>query len=280
MEPAVQRRLAEILHTSDEGVRLAEAALWVAKVHYPDLDVNEYLRQLDQWGQAVRARLAEQPSAEELVLALNGFLFEELGFDGNLEAYYDPRNSYLNEVMDRRLGIPITLSVVYLDVGRSIGLPLEGVAFPGHFLVKFAVEQGEVVLDPFSHGVSLTEENLDELLGRLELERPVPTPSLAELLSTADARDVLARMLRNLKGIYLHQGDRQRALAVTDLLVAVRPDQGRELRDRAALYQQLECFAPALADYQRYLDLVPEAEDAEDVRGRIIDLQRCTRALH
>ncbi|HKJ07657.1 MAG TPA: tetratricopeptide repeat protein, partial [Gammaproteobacteria bacterium] len=259
---------------------VAEAALWVAKSEYPSLDVTAYLRCLDRWGAEVRSRLPDQPTAEQIVLTLNEFLFEELGFDGDMDSYYDPRNSYLNEVMDRRLGIPITLSILYLDVGCSAGLPLEGVSFPGHFLVKFSVQQGEVVLDPFSQGVSLEEADLEELLARAEVNLHAARPSLTQLLVGADPRDILVRMLRNLKGIYLHQKNLHKTLHMMDLIVAVRPDTPFEYRDRARVYQELECFGAALADYRHYLELSPRADDAEEIRGRVIELQRRKQVLH
>ncbi|MGA7799576.1 MAG: tetratricopeptide repeat protein [Gammaproteobacteria bacterium] len=274
------QRLTDLLTTSNRDVRIAEAALWVAKSQYPSLDVAAYLQRLDRWGAEVRARLPEQPTAEQIVLTLNEYLFGELGFQGNMDSYYDPRNSYLNEVMDRRLGIPITLAIVYLDVGCRAGLPLEGVSFPGHFLVKFSVQQGEVVLDPFSQGVSLEESDLEELLVRAEVNVHAVRPSLTQLLVGAGARDVLVRMLRNLKGIYLHQKELHKTLAMMDLIVAVRPDTPFEYRDRARVYQELECFGAALADYRRYLELSPRAEDAEDIRSRVIELQRRKQVLH
>ncbi|MEJ2644966.1 MAG: tetratricopeptide repeat protein [Gammaproteobacteria bacterium] len=274
------RRIKNLLAAPGHEVRVAEVALWLAKSQYPSLDVQAYLGRLDSWAAEVRARLPSQPTAEQIVLTLNEYLFEELGFEGDMDSYYDPRNSYLNEVMDRRLGIPITLSIVYLDVGCKAGLPLEGVSFPGHFLVKFSVQQGEVVLDPFSRGVSLEEADLEELLTRAEVSLHAARSSLTQLLAGADVRDVLVRMLRNLKGVYLHKKDLHKTLHMMDLIVAVRPDTPFEYRDRGRVYQELECFGAALADYRHYLELSPRADDAEEIRGRIIELQRRKQVLH
>ncbi|MEJ2688196.1 MAG: tetratricopeptide repeat protein [Gammaproteobacteria bacterium] len=240
-ESTVQR-LKELLAAPDREVRVAEAALWVAKSEYPSLDVTAYLRRLDRWGAEVRSRLPVQPTAEQIVLTLNEFLFEELGC--------------------------------------SAGLPLEGVSFPGHFLVKFSVLQGEVVLDPFSQGVSLEEADLEELLARAEVNLHAGRPSLTQLLVGADPRDILVRMLRNLKGIYLHQKNLHKTLHMMDLIVAVRPDTPFEYRDRGRVYQELECFGAALADYRHYLELSPRADDVEEVRGRVIELQRRKQVLH
>lgn len=274
------QRLTELLSRGNGELRLAEAALWIARSQYPTLDVAAYLARLDQWGTELMARLPRQPTAEQIVFTLNEYLFDELGFRGDMDSYYDPRNSYLNEVMDRRLGIPITLAIVYLDIGCQAGLPLEGVSFPGYFLVKFSVQQGEVVLDPFSYGISLEESDLEDLLARAEVNMRNVGPSLTQLLAGAGTREVLARMLRNLKGIYLRQKDLEKALGVMNLIVAVRPDTPFEYRDRARVYQELECFGAALQDYQRYLGFVPRADDAEEIRGRIIDLQRRKQVLH
>jgi regulator of sirC expression with transglutaminase-like and TPR domain len=277
---SIVQRIKDLLAAPGHEVRVAEVALWLAKSQYPSLDVQAYLGRLDSWAAEVRARLPSQPTAEQIVLTLNEYLFEELGFEGDMDSYYDPRNSYLNEVMDRRLGIPITLSIVYLDVGCKAGLPLEGVSFPGHFLVKFSVQQGEVVLDPFSRGVSLEEADLEELLTRAEVSLHAARSSLTQLLAGADVRDVLVRMLRNLKGVYLHKKDLHKTLHMMDLIVAVRPDTPFEYRDRGRVYQELECFGAALADYRHYLELSPRADDAEEIRGRIIELQRRKQVLH
>lgn len=274
------QRLRELLTGANGELRLAEAALWIAKSQYPSLDVAAYLARLDQWGAELMARLPRHATAEQIVFALNDYLFDELGFRGDMDTYYDPRNSYLNEVMDRRLGIPITLAIIYLDIGCQAGLPLEGVLFPGYFLVKFSVKQGEVVLDPFAYGISLAEADLEDLLAQAEVTMHSAEPSLTQLLAGAGAREVLARMLRNLKVIYLRQKDLEKALGVMNLMVAVGPDTPFEYRDRARVYQELECFGAALQDYQRYLGFVPRADDAEEIRGRIIDLQRRKRVLH
>ena len=148
---------------SDE-ISLAEGALLIAAEEYEDLDVAEYLQRIDAMGAALRQRLREDISTSDALVALNRYIFEELGFSGNADDYYDPRNSYLNDVIERKLGIPITLSVVYIEIGRRIGLPLQGVSFPSHFLVTCALRDGTVVLDPFAGGASLGLEDLQERL--------------------------------------------------------------------------------------------------------------------
>ncbi|UCH53918.1 MAG: transglutaminase family protein, partial [Pseudomonadota bacterium] len=158
-------RLQQLILSAGGEFDLAEAALLLAKDEYPALDVGAYLARLDRLGADLRARIPENSPLEQTILALNAFLFEEHGFLGNTDNYYDPRNSFLNEVLDRKLGIPITLSIIYMEIGRRVGLPVEGVSFPGHFLVKFGTDHGDLVIDPFAGGIPLSEE---DLLDRLE----------------------------------------------------------------------------------------------------------------
>jgi regulator of sirC expression with transglutaminase-like and TPR domain len=280
MSETPDKRLARLLRAPDEEVNLAEAALLVAAHEYPDLDIAGYLRRLDEMGAAVRARLLPNAEPAALVAELNDFLFAKEGFAGNLQDYYDPRNSYLNEVLDRRLGIPITLSVLYIEVGRRAGLPLEGVSFPGHFLVKFRVPGGEVVLDPFAGGVSLTEEELESRIEQVYGEQAAARMPVQRFLVAARKRDILARMLRNLKSIYMHQGKWEKALVILDRLLLIDPDEATEWRDRGQVYERLECFRFAQADYQRYLEMHPEADDADDIHRRIVSLQHLAGQLH
>lgn len=275
------RQIKQLVECPEEDIDLAEAALCIARLEYPELDVPAYLERLDRLADDLGRQLPAQSSSVDKIFALNHFLFAEQGFSGNLDEYYDPRNSFLNEVLDRKLGIPITLSILYLEIGRRIGLPLEGVSFPGHFLVKLPVDGGDIVLDPFAGGVSLSEEDLENQLEALYGGHPQPaSPPLNLLLSSAGKREILLRMLRNLKGIYLGERHLYKALDVAETILALAPTASGELRDRGMLYDQLECFRPALADYQRYLDLEPEAADAESIRARVIELQDAVVHLH
>src|SRR5690606_36981665 len=183
----------------DEDVSLAEGVLWIAASEYPDLAVDDDLARLHEMAAKLRGRLRADVATAEKLLALNHYLFDELGFSGNNDDYYDPRNSFLNEVLERRLGIPITLGVVYIEIGRRIGLGLHGVSFPGHFLVKCALRDGVVVLDPYSGGVSLGVEELQQRLRAAGSTADVDDALLSHLLSAASNKEVLARMLRNLK---------------------------------------------------------------------------------
>ena len=273
-------RLQELMGRADEHIDLAEAALVVAAEEYPDLDISAYLARLDELAETLRRRLEPGLPVQEKLAALNRFMFEEQGFRPNPADYYDPRNSFLNDVLDRRLGIPLTLSIVYIEIGRRLRLPLAGVSFPGHFLVKCAVSGGVVILDPYSGGISLSLADLGE---RMKLLKGTAAPSeeqLAAMLGSAGPRDVLLRMLRNLRAIYLNRGDLQRALSCSDRIVLVAPDAAEELRERASLYLELECFQAAMTDFERYLELEADAADAEEVREQLVELRRSAPKLN
>jgi regulator of sirC expression with transglutaminase-like and TPR domain len=273
-------RWKEIAAGPEEDVDLAEAALVVAAHEYRGLDVPAYLARIDEMAAVLRGRLRQDIGTTERILALNHFLFNELGFSGNISDYYDPRNSLLNDVMDRRLGIPITLSIIYLEIGRRIGLGLHGVSFPGHFLVKCTVRDGVVVLDPYARGGA---RGLDDLQQRLRALRGgvEATPEVVRrMLAVAGKKDILARMLRNLKAVYLERRDPQRALAAADLVIELEPRAAEEYRDRARIYLDLECFRAALSDLRSYLMLKPGAEDAAVVRRSVAELQRIAAGLN
>ncbi|MBI3796703.1 MAG: tetratricopeptide repeat protein [Deltaproteobacteria bacterium] len=266
MLPSVRERFAQLVSGPEEELDLAEAALLIAQEEQPDLDITVYLRRLDEVATAARARLPQAPEPRDLIHSLNVQLFHEEGLAGNESEYYDPRNSFLNEVLDRKRGIPITLSVIYLEVGRRLGLPLVGVGFPGHFLVKYTGADGERVLDPFAGGATLTLEELAQKLRRMYGDANPFLGQIPQLLVPASKKDILVRMLHNLKGIYLQANDFARALAAIDRILLVAPDLVMEVRDRGAVHQRLGHLQGALQDFRRYLELVPDAEDAEAVR--------------
>jgi regulator of sirC expression with transglutaminase-like and TPR domain len=271
-------RFAELL-TRDQ-FNLAEACLMLAEDEYPDVDAARCLDQLEAMAATVRGRLAGDAFPEQRVAVLNHYLFEELQFSGNVDAYYDPRNSYLNEVLERRTGIPITLSIVYLEVGRRVGLRLQGVSFPGHFLVKLRLARGQLVLDPFRGG---TPQSLEDLRGRLAQLMPETRTAgidVSELLETATPRQIVARVLRNLKSIYLQAERYPQALAVMNRMLLVVPESAEELRDRGLVYEKLQCSRAALADLANYVRRAPDAPDATEMRGRIVELRAACARLH
>lgn len=265
-------RFRALVNRPDEAINLAEAALAIAQQEYSDLEPRRYLDMLGAMALEVSRSLKPVTAVGERIEALNAYLFGAAGFRGNNTEYYDPRNSFLSQVLERRTGIPITLSVVYLEVGWRLGIPLEGVPFPGHFLVKCEVPEGLAVLDPFDGGCQVA---LEELRRRLTLVwgRAVTTDEVfAQLAATATRRDILVRMLRNLKAIYVNRPDDTAALAVVERILALRPDDPAELRDRGMIYENLECFRAAQADLERYLLLAPQAPDADMVRRRLKDV--------
>jgi regulator of sirC expression with transglutaminase-like and TPR domain len=263
---SARERFTQLVSGSEEELDLAEAALLIAQEEHPDMDVAAYLRRLDGLAAAVRARLPQAPEPTDIIDNLNIQLFREEGLTGNESEYYDPRNSFLNEVLDRKRGIPITLSVIYLEVGRRLGLPLVGVGFPGHFLVKYSGADGEMVLDPFAGGATLSREDLVQRLRRMYGDANPFLAQIPQLLAPASKKEILVRILRNLKGIYLQKNDFARALAASDRILLVAPDLATEVRDRGAVHQRLGHLQAAQQDLRRYLQMVPDAEDAEAVR--------------
>lgn len=255
------------MQSRGDGLRIAEAALWIAAESSPELPVEDTLVRIDALGAAAARACAGAFTPAERVEALAGF-FRAAGFRGNREDYYDPRNSYLHEVLARRTGIPITLAILYIEVARTLGWPLQGVSFPGHFLVKHPVEitpagaPGEIVLDPFS------SEVLDETAYRSLFERALGprVPFDRRWLRAATAREILARLLGNLKQIHVERGELEAALACCDRILFLFPDSPGELRDRGVVHHRLECFGAARADYARFLALAPNDPAADAVR--------------
>ena len=231
----------------------------------------------------LRQRLRRDITTTETIIALNHYLFDELGFSGNAADYYDPRNSYLNEVIERKTGIPITMSILYMELGRRIGLPLEGVSFPGHFLVRLRLRGGMLVLDPFSGGAPQSEEELRSRVKRVipdgvADDLPAAELPLDQFLEPATNRQILSRVLRNLKAIYRDSDKPERMLDVLNRMLLVTPDASAELRDRGYVYQRLECYRAAFKDLTDYAEREPDAPDLDEVRPRLMELSAlCSR---
>lgn len=258
-------RFARLVAGPKREFDLAEAALLIAAEDDPRCDVARGLRLLDEWGREGAARLGGERGAARLA-AFNAFMFEELGFAGNRQNYYDPRNSLLNQVLERRTGIPITLSIVYCEVGRRAGLAAQGIGFPGHFLVRVGDESDQdTLIDPFN-GAVVDEENCQELLDNMYGGQ---VPLGAEHLRPATAREIIIRLLRNLKGIYSQAHLHRRALAVVERILLLSPQDFDERRDRGALLVQLGRYAEAVTDLKTYLNFSPGAPDAEAVREQL-----------
>lgn len=239
-------------------IDLAVAALYIAQDEYPDLEVAQYLTVLDHMAAAVGDRLPAVHYPLRILQTLNQYLFEELGFAGNQLEYYDPRNSFLNQVIDRRTGIPITLALVYLEVARRINFPMVGVGFPGHFLIRPDREDMEIHVDPFHRGEILfpqdCQERLSQIFGPGVELRPI-------YFQAVTPQQFLVRMLTNLKQLYLHQNRLEKCLNMSEMLLLVEPSASQELRDRAILYYQVGRWSEAYRDLQSYLNHHPTAED-------------------
>ena len=262
-------RFARLVAGPAREFDLAEAALLVAAEDDPRCDVARCLKLLDEWGREGGARLGGESGADRIA-AFNAFIFEELGFAGNRQDYYDPRNSFLNQVLERRTGIPITLSIVYCEVGRRAGLVAQGVGFPGHFLVRVGGESEQSrLVDPFN-GVVIGEENCQELLDNMYGGQ---VPLRAEHLRPATAREIIIRLLRNLKGIYSEAHLHRRALAVVERILLLAPQAFDERRDRGALLVRFGRYAEAVTDLKTYLNFSPGAPDAEAVREQLKKMQ-------
>lgn len=267
----VTRALEAILALPDEAIDLAQAALLIAREEYPHLEVGHYLSVLEGMAATARARLRGGEGPASRIAHLNQLLFGDLGFRGNLEHYDDPRNSFLNDVLDRRVGIPISLSAIYLEVGRRCGVPLAGVPFPGHFLVRYAgPEPIEILIDPFHRGRLLTRDDCRVLLRERFGDR---VPFRPEILRRARNREILERMLANLRLVYEKESDFHRALRAQRSLVRLRPDSPVHLRDRGLLHVRVALFQEAADDLDRYLRLAPAASDAAAVRRQTARLR-------
>lgn len=263
--PDAVRKFAHYLKRSEEEMFLDEAALLLARTEYPALDVGAQLAQLDSL--AARADCDPRQPPHANIAGLNRLLFDEEEFVGDEEGYDDPRNSYLNDVLDRKKGIPITLSLIYQEVARRRRLPIVGVGFPGHFLVKYIARSGDILLDPYHRGMVLNrrdcEEKLKEHFGEEAELRP-------EYLAASTTKQILARMLNNLKGSYFRRKDFHKVLMMVGMALAIDPDSRQEIHDRGMVYYLMRQYPEALADLQSYLRLAP-AEDPQikDVKSMI-----------
>jgi regulator of sirC expression with transglutaminase-like and TPR domain len=260
---------------AEPEIDLALGALEIARVEHPDLVAPRERQRLD-----VLARRSGAGSVGDSVKALHRlreFLFEEEGFSGNGNDYYDPRNSCLNDVLDRRLGIPITLSVLMMEVGRRVGLHILGVGLPGHFVVRADVGPDPVLLDPFDGGAVLTPERAAEVVARALGRR---APMTEQHLVPVTKRQILTRMLMNLKSIYTQRHEWTKALAVYDRLLILDGSATAHFRDRGAVHVRLGHLQKGLSDWERYLTRCPKAEDADAVRHQLRQVRQRLAALN
>ncbi len=262
----------------DERIDLVRAALTIAQAEYTNIEIDAYRGQIEDLARRVKRLVPDLGDPSESIAALNRVLFEEEGFRGNGEDYYDPRNSFLNDVLERKLGIPITLAVVYMEVAHRVGFPLVGVGMPGHFLLKhYDVEGCEILIDPFNRGSILTAKDcqraLDEIYGG-------QMPLQPEFLMAVSRRQVLVRMLNNLKSIYLSVRNFRKALPIVDLILAIYPRSPEDVKQRALLRWSLGQTRGALADLDDYLKMSPDASDADEIRQTAASLRRMMATMN
>ena len=264
------REFAELTGRSGGRVDLARAALAIARWEYPGLDVDAYLERLDALARGVDgARRSTDPVGR--LHRLREYLFVEQGFAGNREDYYDPRNSFLNDVLDRRQGIPITLSLVLMEVGKRLGLAVEGIGLPGHFIAGARLGDSQILLDPFNAGALLTHEACEELVGRALGRKVALKP---ENFAAVTRRQFLGRMLANLKGIYWQREAWDRVVGVIDRLLVLDPKAAGEWRDRGLAWSNMGEVRRGLVDWERYLTEFPNAADHEAVKGHLRKARR------
>jgi len=268
---------ARAVEGSERGLDLARAALLVAAEADPNVDIDHEMHTLDSWAAELRGRLDPGWNNLQKLARLRNYVFEELGFRGDSQDYFSPSNSLLHEVMERRLGVPLTLSIIFMELGWRIGIPFEGVGFPGHFLVRLKGEPRDLVLDPFNHARTMHEEDCRRLLdevtgGRIAFD--------GRLLASVSKRDILTRLLRNLKGAYLRSNQDEGALAAVERLLLLDPSDQDEVRDRGLLLFRLQRFGPALHALETYLAARAEAPDRDAITQHVATLRHLIASLN
>lgn len=279
----------------DDEIDLTRAALLISRTRYPDLDIEAYAARIDSLARRVAglvpvsisqsvSNAAPNLDPGQTISALNFVLFGELGLRGNRNDYYDPRNSFLNDVLDRGLGIPITLSVVYLEVASRIGFPVAGIGMPGHFLLKYRPPTDtdsngghEVLIDCFNQGDTLSPEDCQQRLNEIYSGEMNLRP---EFLHPVNRRQILARMLNNLKTVYLSTRDFRKALIIADLMLVIRPHSADDVKQRALLRYSMELHNLAAEDLEEYLRISPAASDAGEVREMSLSIRRMLASMN
>lgn len=267
---SLRQRFAAEVGRSDQDINLALAILMVAREEYPQLSEDRYLGHLDVLAEETRDRLDDETAPLLVLQELLDTLYVRHGFRGNREAYYDPRNCFLNDVLDRRLGIPLTLGVVLLEVAWRLGLPLEGVNFPGHFLVRFKGDAVDLLIDPYDRGAIRFQDQAQELLDRVYGGMVRVHDSF---LKAAGKREMLLRLLMNLKSLYLKAQDHPRALSAVERILLIRPIAPGEIRDKGVILARMGRTREALEQLQAYLSVAPDAADSHRILGMLEELK-------
>ena len=262
---------------ADEDIDLAAAALYICGEEYPDLDVDWYLNVLDALGRDAGNHIGDGLDLRTKVEALSDFLCVQQGFRGGSEEYYDPRNSYLNDVLNRRVGIPITLSLVYMEVARRLGVVFEGIGLPGHFIIRTGPLDQELYVDPFNGGEIMSRSDCERAVhdlfqGRIQFKE--------EFLRPYTKKDILIRILANLKQNYVRKEDYDRAVSAADITYMIAPSLGTNLKDRALCHYALKHYKLAIKDFEAYIKIAPDAEDAKDVKRQIRSIRKILLSLN
>lgn len=269
--PLARQYFYREIHQAEKNINLAKAALYIAQEEYSDLDPEEYLNALDTMAEEIAERLPSELYPLRVIQCINNYLYEDLGFTGNNDDYYDPRNSYLNQVIERRTGIPITLSLVYLEIAQRIDFPMVGIGMPGHFLIRPDFQDVGIYVDAFNEGEILFKQDCEQRLSQIYQQPVTLSPNLLEPVTP---RRFLSRMLMNLKMIYLNRGEWQKALASIERILLLFPGTPTELRDRGLLYYQIGDLASACQDLESYLIQVPNAEDGSFISQLVAQIKR------
>lgn len=263
MKFALRQQFHQEIKQAESQINLAKAALYIACEEYADLDFEEYLNAFDIMAEEVKKRLQETSYPLKTIKILNRYLYEDLQFQGDRQNYYDPRNSFLNKVLDRRMGIPITLSLVYLEIAKRIDFPMVGIGMPGHFLIRPDFTDAGIFVDAFNKGEILFEQDCEALLEQLYKH---PVKIKPHFLEPITKKQFLARMLTNLKFIYLNRQKLKKAVATVERILLIFPDNLSEIRDRGLLYYQLELWSQAKSDLQFYVNHAPLSTDIRQIR--------------
>jgi regulator of sirC expression with transglutaminase-like and TPR domain len=270
-DPAlIRRHFRDMLQRPDAQIDLARAALLVAAENDPTLDVDTEMARLEQWARELGRRIDPSWNNLQRLARLRTFMYEDLGFKGDVRGYYSPANSLLHSVMSRRLGIPLTLSIVFMEIGWRIGVPFEGVGFPGHFLVRLTGEPGDLLLDPYDHGASVHEEDCRRMI---ELTTGGTVPYDPSMIRSLGKRDMIARLLFNLKVSCLKANDDPGALSAVERLLLLHPDDPPELRDRGLLLYRMDRYRDARGSLLAYLRARPDALDREVIERHLAALE-------
>ncbi len=270
----------QLASSRDDQMSLVDACLLIAHDEYPSLPLDTYHNHLNVYAQMLSARTQPQADLSARLTALNRFMYEELGFAGNSDDYDDPRNSYINDVLDRRLGIPISLAVIQMELAKHLNVPLYGVSFPGHFLLRMSFDSGLLVLDPFNRGRPVGADELKERAAAHFGGKKPDDQALMEILEPASPRAIVIRILRNLSGLYDKREDWARKARICDRILRLQPDDLTVLKERAMAYLRLGYIDGGRRDYTEYLARMEPNKVNEGVREQLIELNAIRTQLH